>query len=321
MITLGIETSCDETGVGIVKETEILANIVRSQAIHSRFGGIVPELAARDHIKNITIVLNTALAKADLSIDKIDLFAYTRGPGLLGALLVGSAFTRALGISTDKPTIGVSHCESHIYSLHPNLRYPILILLVSGGHTELVLVKQEFDYQHIGTTIDDACGEAFDKVARILGLAYPGGAEIERIARNGRPENVKLPMPKTKKFDFSFSGLKTAVLYYHRDHRDTDPADIAASFQDVVIDYLIEKTEKAANEYQIKRIGVCGGVSANGALRQRFLNLKGREIIFPADSLSTDNGTMVAVCGQKRYLKFGPTPLDIPVFATKQGLL
>lgn len=321
MIALGIETSCDETGVGIIDKDKILSNVVRNQVIHSRFGGIVPELAARDHIKNITIVLDTALELANIPLKEIGLFSYTKGPGLLGALLIGATFTKSLGFATKIPTIGVSHIESHIYSLYPHLRYPVLILIVSGGHTELIYSKDEFEYEHIGTTIDDACGEAFDKVARILGLSYPGGPEIEKIAQKGRPGNVKLPMPGTKDFDFSFSGLKTAVLYYYRDHPDTDPADIAASFQEIVINYLIEKTAKAAKRFKVDRIGVCGGVSANRALRKIFSNLEGYEVFFPEENLSTDNGAMVAFCGLRRYQRFGPTPLDLPVFATKKGLL
>ncbi|HID31808.1 MAG TPA: tRNA (adenosine(37)-N6)-threonylcarbamoyltransferase complex transferase subunit TsaD [bacterium (Candidatus Stahlbacteria)] len=321
MIVLGIETSCDETGVGIINGDKILANLVRNQIIHSQFGGVVPELAARDHIRNIIPVLDAALKKSNLVIETIDLFAYTRGPGLLGALLVGSTFTRSLGLSLNRPTIGVSHIESHIFSLYPDLTYPILILVISGGHTELIITHNQFEYESIGTTIDDACGEAFDKVARILGKPYPGGPEIERLSKEGNPENVPLPKPKTKGFDFSFSGLKTAVLYFSRDHPDANPADIGASFQRVVSDYLIEKTLAAAQRFRINRIGVCGGVSANQMIKERFLNLKNYEIIFPRAELSTDNGVMVAYCGLKRFERFGPSPLNLPVFATRKGLL
>ncbi|RKX69572.1 tRNA (adenosine(37)-N6)-threonylcarbamoyltransferase complex transferase subunit TsaD [candidate division WOR-3 bacterium] len=320
MIVAGIETSCDETGVGIIADDEIRANIVRSQVIHSRFGGVVPELAARDHIRNIIPVLKTALREAEISIADIELFAYTRGPGLLGALLVGSTFTRALALATHRPSIGVSHIEAHIYSLYPELNYPILILIVSGGHTELIIVRDEFVYQPIGTTIDDACGEAFDKVARILGRPYPGGPEIERLARKGDPDRVQFPIPKTDRFDFSFSGLKTAVLYYTRDHPDVPKEDIAAGFQKVVVEYLVMKAEAAAREFKIPRIGVCGGVSANLALREAFRRLD-YEILFPDPLLSVDNGVMVAFCGKQRFFRFGPSPPDLPVFATKKGLL
>ncbi|HIE05664.1 MAG TPA: tRNA (adenosine(37)-N6)-threonylcarbamoyltransferase complex transferase subunit TsaD [bacterium (Candidatus Stahlbacteria)] len=321
MIALGIETSCDETGVGIIADNKIRANIVREQLVHSKYGGVVPELAARDHIKNIVVILNGGLEKAGISIEEVDLFSYTCGPGLLGPLLVGATFTKALGVALGKPTIGVSHIESHIFSITEEVEYPILFLVVSGGHTELILARAEFQYDPIGTTIDDACGEAFDKAARILGLSYPGGPEIERLARQGKPGAVKLPMPRTRDFDFSFSGLKTAVLYYVRDHPDADRADIALSFQKVVIDYLIEKALKAAREFKVKTLGICGGVSANRWLRERFLNIDEFKIILPDSDLTTDNGVMVARCGLRRYERFGPSPLNLPVFATKKGLL
>jgi N6-L-threonylcarbamoyladenine synthase len=266
-------------------------------------------------------VLDAAVEKARIEIEKVDLVAYTRGPGLLGALLVGSTFAKAFALATRKPTIGVSHIEAHIYSLYPEIDYPILILIVSGGHTELVVVRAEFEYEHIGTTIDDACGEAFDKVARVLGLNYPGGPEIERLSKDGNPDLVPLPRPKTGGFDFSFSGLKTAVLYYYQDHPDANPADIAASFQRVVCDYLIEKTLAAARVNRIDRLGVCGGVSANKMLKERFFNLTGYKTIFPAPEFTTDNGVMVAYCGMRRFNRFGPSPLNLPVFPTKKGLL
>ena len=321
MLTLGIETSCDETGVGLIDDESILANIVSSQLAHTKYGGVVPELAARDHIRTIIPVMKNAFEVARRRLDDVDLISVTRGPGLMGALLVGLSIAKSMAIALRKPMIGINHLEGHVYALSfeaQKPQYPYLVLLVSGGHTELVLVREEFSYQTLGRTVDDACGEAFDKVAKILGLPYPGGPYVEKEACDGNAENVKLPVPQPGGLNFSYAGLKTAVLYYTKDHPEGDPRDIAASFQEAALEHLVQVTERALDHAGVEHLGVVGGVSVNRRLRERFSELAVRKQIrlyLPDTMHCTDNGVMIARAGARRYQKYGPSSLTVDAVA------
>lgn len=318
---MGIETSCDETGVGLIDDEQILANIVSSQLDHTKFGGVVPELAARNHIRTVIPVMKNAFAVAHRRLEEVDLIAVTRGPGLMGALLVGLSIAKSLAIALRKPMIGVNHLEGHVYALNfaaPKPRCPYLVLLVSGGHTELVLVKEEFQYQTLGRTLDDACGEAFDKVAKLLGLPYPGGPYIEKHAQSGSAGNVRLPVPKPGAFSFSYAGLKTAVLYYIKDHPGYDPDDVAASFQESALEHLVQVTERALEHTGVEHLGIVGGVSVNSRLRERFSELAQRKNIrlyLPDILHCTDNGVMIARAGAARFKRYGPSTLAVDAVA------
>ncbi len=317
MITLGIETSCDETAIGIIKDDKVLANIVSSQITHTKFGGVVPELAARNHIKVIMQLTKLALEVADVRLSDIDLVSATQGPGLIGALLVGLSFAKSIALGLARPFIGVNHLEGHIYSLQLNGNkplYPYLVLIVSGGHTEIILVEKEFSYRTLGRTLDDACGEAFDKVAKLIGLPYPGGPYIEKEAIKGKLGKIKFPVPQPPDFNFSYSGLKTAVLYYIKDNPDYNWADIAANFQESAIKHLIEVTERCLRNTNVKGLSIVGGVSANKRLREYFKNLAEKErlkLYLPSPQFCTDNGVMIALAGSRRFKKFGPSPLNL----------
>lgn len=321
MVALGIETSCDETAVGIINDNKILANIVSSQIAHSKFGGVVPELAARNHIKIIMPLTKIALEVAKKKLEDIDLISVTRGPGLMGALLVGLSFAKSLAIALDKPFIGINHLEGHIYALHlkkQKPRYPYLVLLVSGGHTEVVLVKKAFDYKTLGKTVDDACGEAFDKVAKLMGLLYPGGPYIETEAKKGRLGAIKLPVPKPKGFNFSYAGLKTAVLYYTKDNPDYNRDDVAVNFQEVAIEHLVQVVLRAIESTKVKHLGIVGGVSANKRLCEKFSILAKRtdvKLHIPDLQYCTDNGVMIAMAGAKRFKEFGASDLSVDAVA------
>ncbi len=324
MIFLGIETSCDETGASVVNRElennkpryEILSNIVSSQYVHSKFGGVIPELASRAHIQLIVPIVRTALEVAKIDYADLDGIAVTYAPGLVGSLLVGLSFAKALSLSLNKPFIGVNHLEGHIFSLflsYPQLRPPFLALIVSGGHTELMIIKDYCSYETLGSTIDDACGEAFDKVARMLGLAYPGGALVEKLALNGK-RNIKFPVPQMPDYDFSFSGLKTSVLYYVKNNANPKLEDIAHSFQETVIDFLLKKVQKAVDKYSINRIGISGGVAINNRIRERFQEFgqkNGMQFYFPQPSMCTDNAAMITAAGIERFARFGPSPLSL----------
>jgi N6-L-threonylcarbamoyladenine synthase len=335
MLILGIETSCDETAIAFVKVLKrknqrfsyrVLSNIVSSQVkLHAEFGGVVPSLAARKHSENIDKVFKLALKESRVD-KKPDLIAVTKGPGLIPSLLVGVNFAKSVGYFLQKPVVGVNHLEGHILSnwLKPVgissklkaqsselIRFPAVVLLISGGHTELILMKGFGKYQPLGQTLDDAVGECFDKVARLLNLGYPGGPAIDRLAKQGNPFAFELPSPliHSKSYDFSFSGLKTAVLYFLRDNkldfsvRKTKKLkklqqDIAASFQHAVAKVLFKKTEKAAKEFKVKQILVCGGVAANSYFKNFFTNnLKALPVIFPERAYITDNAAMIAAAG------------------------
>ncbi len=310
---MGIETSCDESAVGIVRDGRVLANTVSSQISHARFGGVVPELAARNHIRIIQPLTRIALETAGVSLKDIDLICATRGPGLIGALLVGLTYARSLALSLSKPFLGINHLEGHIYALQAAVRrpiYPAMVLIVSGGHTEIVLREREFHYRTMARTVDDACGEAFDKVAKIIGLPYPGGPYIERAAHCGRIGAIRFPVPNPKRFGFSYSGLKTAVLYHTREHPDYDPNDVAANFQESALDHLIAVMRAALNLAPVRQIAVVGGVSANRRLQEKFKALARERsvgLIIPDPPFCMDNGAMIALAGAARFKEFGPS--------------
>jgi len=321
---MGIETSCDETAIGIIEGDKVLANVVSSQIAHTKFGGVVPEIAARNHIKVIVPLTRGALEIAGISIDEIQLISVTRGPGLIGSLLVGLSYAKALAIAMHKPFIAVNHLEGHLHTLHlccGPLLYPYLVLLVSGGHTQIVLVEKPFQYNTIGQTLDDACGEAFDKVAKLLGLPYPGGPYIEQHAQKGKLGAVDFPVPRPKGLDFSYAGLKTAVLYHTRDNPEYDIDDIAANFQEAALEHLVQVVTAAIHETRVQKIGLAGGVTVNRRLRQKFRALAenmGVKLIMPEAHYCTDNGVMIARAGAERFKKFGPSDLSIDVVARER---
>ena len=310
---LGIETSCDETAVAIIKNgTEIVTNIVSSQIeSHKRFGGVVPEIASRHHVEQVTFVLEEALEQAGMTMENIDCVAVTEGPGLVGALLIGVNAAKALAFAHQKPLVGVHHIAGHIYAnrLIKEMKFPLLSLVVSGGHTELVLMKEHGSFEVIGETRDDAAGEAYDKVARTLGLPYPGGPHIDRLAHEGEP-SIDLPRAWLEEgsYDFSFSGLKSAVINTLHNAKqkgiDIPPQDLAASFQASVIDVLVTKTLKAVKEYEVEQVLLAGGVAANkglrAALQEAFVGMEA-ELIIPPLSLCTDNAAMIAAAGTVLY--------------------
>ncbi len=316
MRILAIETSCDETAVAVVEDRKkVLVDLVASQVeVHRKFGGVVPEIAARHHVENIKYLLKETFERVDP--ETIDRVAVTYGPGLVGALLVGISVAKGIAMSLKVPLIGVNHLVAHIHSVYleyPDIKKPFLVLLASGGHTEIVLVGEEMKV--LGRTLDDAAGEAFDKVARILGLGYPGGPEIEKVSKNGKAI-YEFPRPKLgdPDYDFSFAGLKTSVLYFMRKNPDARIEDVAASFQEAVVEVLVEKTFKAARNSGVRRVVVVGGVSANGRLRERMRERAeewGYEIYFPPVRLSTDNAVMVALAAFDLVEKGKESPLSL----------
>ncbi|RKX32848.1 MAG: tRNA (adenosine(37)-N6)-threonylcarbamoyltransferase complex transferase subunit TsaD [Candidatus Zixiibacteriota bacterium] len=323
MITLGIETSCDETSVAVVRDfEEILSNIILSQLVHAGFGGVVPEIASREHLKAVVTVFEQAMAKAGIGPEDIDLITATYGPGLVGALLVGLNFGKGLAYGYDKPFVAVNHLEGHIaanFIMHKNLPDKHLTLIISGGHTSLVLVEGFGKYILLGQTKDDAVGEAYDKVAKLLGLGYPGGAEIDRLGKVGDRKYFRFPrgVIKENSFDFSYSGLKTAVALHVRDLSDLEleahRADIAASFQEAALEVLVVKTVRAAEEYGIGAVTLSGGVASNSRLKDlmlKKLSNKKIDFYFPPPDLCTDNAAMIAAAGYMRYKLDGPSDLN-----------
>jgi N6-L-threonylcarbamoyladenine synthase len=317
MLVLGIETSCDETAAAIVRDgREIVSSVIASQVLtHERFGGVVPELASREHLDKIVPIVEEAFERAGVDKQEINGIAVTIGPGLVGSLLVGVSYAKAMAFALEKPLVGVNHIEGHIYSVafeNPPVEYPGLALVVSGGHTNLFFIPEPGKYKVIARTRDDAAGEAFDKVAKMLGLGYPGGPIIERLAREGNPQAVKFSLPRMGDGspDFSFSGLKTAVTKHVRetglkpvmngDEPSQEIKDLAASFQSVVVRSLVGTTERVAKEYGPRTLIVAGGVACNGALReasQRAAQQMGVPVYFPSPHLSTDNAAMIAAAG------------------------
>ena len=317
MLVLGIETSCDETAAAVIRDgREIVSSVIASQIkTHERFGGVVPELASREHLDKIVPIVEEALSRANVTRQQLDGIAVTNGPGLIGSLLVGVSYAKAMAYALNKPLVGVNHIEGHIYSVcfeNPPVEHPALALIVSGGHTNVFFVPEPGKYKVVGRTRDDAAGEAFDKVAKLLGLGYPGGPIIERLAREGNPKAVKFAIPRMgdNRPDFSFSGLKTAVQKYVRESglqpvRNGGEAsqgikDLAASFQSTVVRSLVSTMERVAEEYRPKTLVVAGGVACNGALRAACSEAAARlgvPVYFPSPHLSTDNAAMIAAAG------------------------
>ena len=310
IIILGIESSCDETSVAVVKNgREVLSNVINTQiSIHELYGGVVPEIASRNHVENISPVMKEALKEANVKIDDVDGIACTYGPGLVGALLVGVSYAKALSYAANKPLIGVNHIQGHIaanYITYKDLEPPFLTLLISGGNTQLVLVKDYTKFEILGKTRDDAVGEAFDKIARVIGLGYPGGPKMDKLAQEGTP-NIVLPKVHIDGLDFSFSGLKTAIINLHHKTPDINKADLAASFEKDVAEILLENTKKAVKETNINKIALAGGVSANSYIRKAFKELEEKEnikIYYPELKLCTDNAAMIASAGYYNFLK------------------
>ncbi|MCI0556564.1 MAG: tRNA (adenosine(37)-N6)-threonylcarbamoyltransferase complex transferase subunit TsaD [Anaerolineae bacterium] len=329
---LAIETSCDETACAIIENGRaLLASTVASQMdIHARYGGVFPEVASRQHVLSIIPVVEQTLVQSNLTLKDVDALAVTRGPGLAGSLVVGMNMAKGLALGTGLPLIGVNHLEGHIYSswiynagesVPAEPKFPLMALLVSGGHTELNLMTDHLTYQRLGSTLDDAAGEAFDKVARLLGLPFPGGPSIQKASENGNAKRFKFPRARLDNpYDFSFSGLKTAVLYEVQElKKNSKPLpieDLAASFQAAVVDVLFNKTIKAAHEFGAKEILVAGGVSANRALREVFQSQKEFKVHIPAFSLCTDNAAMIAAAGYYRFVSGHVSGLEMDVQPT-----
>lgn len=330
---LGIESSCDETAAAVIENGRaLLSNVVATQIdIHAQYGGVFPEVASRQHIRTIYAIVDEALQRAHLGLKDIDAIAVTRGPGLAGSLVIGMNMAKGLALTTDIPLIGVNHMEGHIYSAWvypsdtpqppPAPQFPLLVLLVSGGHSELILISNHLEYKRLGGTLDDAAGEAFDKVARLIGLSYPGGPSIQKAAEDGNPVAFNFPRARLEgTWNFSFSGLKTAVMRTVRDLETKNVrlpvADLAASFQAAVVDVLFEKTLHAARVYNACEILVAGGVSANHALRDAFLSQREYKVNIPPISLCTDNAAMIAAAGYYHYAAGQRDALNLDVLPT-----
>ena len=308
IITLGIESSCDETSVAVVKNgREVLSNIINSQIkIHEKFGGVVPEIASRNHVEVISNVTKQALEEANITFENIDIIACTYGPGLVGALLVGVSYAKALSYALNKPLIGTNHIEGHIaanYITHKELEPPFLCLIISGGHTHLVHIKDYNEFEILGKTRDDAIGEAFDKVARVIGLGYPGGQKVDKLEKEGVAD-IELQKPHLNEMDCSSSGIKTAIINMHHKNPNVNRANLCMSFEKDVTEILLENTIKAAKSLNITKIALAGGVSANSFIRQEFLKLqnKGYKIYYPELNLCTDNAAMIASAGYYNYI-------------------
>ena len=328
-IILGIESSCDDTSAAVIRDGYLLSNVIASQQVHKDFGGVVPELASRAHEQNIVPVVSQALRKAGVKASDLTAIAFTRGPGLLGSLLVGTSFAKALSLSLDIPMVMVNHLHGHLMAgfvredgkpvREPS--FPYLCLLVSGGNSQIVRVDSPLEYEILGQTIDDAVGEAFDKCSKMLGLGYPGGPVIDRLAKLGDPLRFKFAKPHIPGLDYSFSGVKTSLLYFVRDRMAEDPSflennkeDLCASFQKTLVDILMDKLIKAARQTGIREIAIGGGVSANSGLRSRITEegrRRGWNTYLPEFKFTTDNAAMIAVAGYFRYKAGERTPLDV----------
>ncbi|HAU52713.1 MULTISPECIES: tRNA (adenosine(37)-N6)-threonylcarbamoyltransferase complex transferase subunit TsaD [Sphingobacterium] len=315
-IILGIESSCDETSASICINGEIHSNVIATQAIHAKYGGVIPELASRAHQQNIIPTVEEAIRQAKVSKNQIDAVSFTRGPGLLGALLVGTSFAKSFALAQNIPLIDINHMQAHIlahFIEDPKPSFPFLCLTVSGGHTQIVLVKDYFEMELLGETLDDAAGEAFDKTAKILNLPYPGGPLIDKFAKEGNPAAYRLPEPQIPGLNFSFSGLKTAILYLVQDQLKQNPdflthnmADLCASVQSRIVSILLNKLKKAAKETGVKDIAIAGGVSANSGLRQSLIEMGEKykwRVFIPKFEYCTDNAAMIAIAGYHKFLK------------------
>ena len=330
---LGIESSCDDTSAAVIKDGILLSNVTASQAVHEAYGGVVPELASRAHQQNIVPVVDTALKKAGVEREQLNAIAFTRGPGLMGSLLVGVSFAKGLAASLNIPLIDVNHLQGHVLAhfIHTSdddyqsPEFPFLCLLVSGGNSQIVLVKSYKEMEIIGQTIDDAAGEAIDKCSKVMGLGYPGGPIIDRLARQGNPEAFTFSKPQIEGYDYSFSGLKTSFLYSLRDWLKEDPDfiehhlnDLAASLEKTIVDILMKKLRLAAKNLHIDRVAVAGGVSANNGLRNAFHDYSKRygwKIFIPKFSYTTDNAAMIAITGYFKYKDQDFCPIGAPAYS------
>ncbi len=330
---LGIESSCDDTSAAVIRNSTLLSNVIASQAVHVKYGGVIPELASRAHQQNIIPVVDTALKEAGVSIDKIDAIAFTRGPGLVGSLLVGVSFAKGLSLAHNIPLVEVNHLQGHILSHFidlpdqqiPHPSFPFLTLLVSGGHSQIVRVDSPLDFEIIGSTIDDAAGEAFDKCAKVMGLPYPGGPVIDALAKEGNPAAFKFAKPQVGDLNYSFSGLKTSFLYTLRDAMATNPnfieenkADLCASLQHTIIEILLKQLVKAAKTTGIRDVAIAGGVSANSGLREAIAAegiKRGWRTFIPERKFTTDNAAMIAITGLFRYQEGLFSSLDVAPLA------
>ncbi len=326
---LGIESSCDDTSASVIRNEVLLSNVMANQDVHSKYGGVIPELASRAHQQNILPVVDMALKIADIGLKDIDAIAFTRGPGLLGSLLVGTSFAKGLSIALNKPLIDVNHLQGHILSHfikeplkeknHP--AFPFLCLLVSGGHTQIVRVDDYLKFEIIGQTIDDAVGEAFDKCAKIMDLGYPGGPVVDKLAKEGNPKAFRFSKPRIANLDYSFSGVKTSLLYFLRDSVKEDPEfvsrninDLCASFQHTLIEILMDKLLLAVKITGIKEVAIAGGVSANSGLRERILSegrSRGWNTYVPEFKFTTDNAAMIAITGYYKFKSGQTCDLDV----------
>ena len=328
-IILGIESSCDDTSAAVIRDRVLLSNVIASQDVHRAYGGVVPELASRAHEQNIVPVVSEALSRAGVKPSELTAIAFTRGPGLLGSLLVGTSFAKALSLALDIPAVMVNHLQGHVLAgfvresgvpVHEP-SFPYLCLLVSGGNSQIVKVNSPLDFEILGQTIDDAVGEAFDKCSKMMGLGYPGGPIIDRLAAQGDPKRFSFAKPHIPGLDYSFSGVKTSLLYFVRDEMAKDPEfmeknkeDLCASFQKTLIDILLDKLVKAARQTGIREITIGGGVSANSGLRQRISEegeRRGWNVYLPEFKFTTDNAAMIAVAGYFHYLAGERCPLDV----------
>ena len=326
---LGIESSCDDTSAAVIRGRRLLSNVIASQEVHRQYGGVIPELASRAHQQNIIPVVDRAVREAGIGMSDLDGIAFTRGPGLLGSLLVGVSFAKGLALSLDVPMMEINHLQGHICSHFidlpdrelPHPGFPFLCLLVSGGHTQIVRVDSPLDMEIIGTTIDDAAGEAFDKCAKVIGLPYPGGPVIDRLAKEGNPKAFRLAHPHVDGYDYSFSGLKTSFLYMLRDAVAGDPdfiernkADLCASLQSTIVEILLDKLVRASKDTGIRDIAIAGGVSANSGLRDAIAEegrKRGWRTFLPEFRFTTDNAAMIAVTGYFKYQRGEFAPMDI----------
>ena len=335
---MGIESSCDDTSAAVLRGNVLLSNVIASQAVHVKYGGVIPELASRAHQQNIIPVVDTALREAGIDASQLDAIAFTRGPGLVGSLLVGVSFTKGLSIARNIPMVEVNHLQGHILSHFidlpdrtlPHPGFPFLCLLVSGGHTQIVRVDSPLEMEIIGTTIDDAAGEAFDKCAKVMGLPYPGGPVIARRAKEGDPKAFRFARPRVEGYDYSFSGLKTSFLYTLRDAVAADPdfivkheADLCASLQSTIVEILLDKLVRASKETGIRDIAIAGGVSANSGLRDGIVETgrrRGWRTFLPEFKFTTDNAAMIAMAGYYRYKQGEFASLDVSPVARLEEL-
>ena len=330
---LGIESSCDETAAAVLINGQIMSNVIAGQSVHEQYGGVVPELASRAHQANIVPVVTVALSRAGISLADLDAVAFTQGPGLLGALMVGTAYAKALAISLDIPLITVHHMQAHILAHlieDPKPAFPFLCLTVSGGHTQIVRVNSAMDMAILGQTIDDAAGEAFDKCAKMLGLPYPGGPLIDKYAAQGNAQAFDFGEPKIQGLDFSFSGFKTSVLYFLQEQTKKNPDfvknnlnDLCASVQRGIVEILLRKVKRAAKETGISRIAISGGVSANTALRKNLTDMGvalGWEVFIPKFEYCTDNAAMIAITGYQKFLAGAFARYDVVSMARIPGI-